>query len=179
MSLSNWIQVLLYVGLLLAIPKPLGIYLFHVLDAEGKTYLDPLLRPIERLLYKLFGVNPRKEQTWVQYGVAMLMFSMVTMLFTYGILRLQNHLPFHQYVDALSNKTELTPALSFNTSASFTTNTNWQSYGGENTMSYFSQMVGLTFHNFMSAAVGICVAAVVVHWLRNAAASLLAASAAA
>jgi potassium-transporting ATPase potassium-binding subunit len=165
MSLSNWIQVLLYVGVLLAITKPLGVYLFHVLDADGKTFLDFLLRPVERLLYKLFGVDPEKEQTWVQYGVAMLVFSMVTMLFTYGILRLQNHLPWHQYVDALSNKTDLTPALSFNTSASFTTNTNWQSYSGENTMSYFSQMVALASHNFWSAAVGIAIAAALVRAL--------------
>jgi K+-transporting ATPase ATPase A chain len=95
----------------------------------------------------------------------MLLFSMVTMLFTYGVLRLQDHLPFHQYVDALSNKTPLTPALSFNTAASFTTNTNWQNYGGENTMSYFSQMVGLASHNFWSAAVGIAIAAALVRAL--------------
>jgi K+-transporting ATPase ATPase A chain len=165
MLFSNWFQVLLYVGLLLAITKPLGVYLFHVLDANGKTFLDPLLRPIERLLYKLLGVDPRKEQTWVQYGVAMLIFSMVTMLFTYGVLRLQNHLPWHQYVDALPDKTDLTPALAFNTAASFTTNTNWQNYSGENTMSYFSQMVALASHNFWSAAVGIAIAAALVRAL--------------
>jgi K+-transporting ATPase ATPase A chain len=165
MNASGWIQILLYVGILLAITKPLGIYLYHVLDVNGKTFLDPLLRPIEKLLYKIFGVDPHKEQDWKQYGVAMLMFSMITMLFTYGILRLQDHLPFHQYVDALSNKTVLTPALSFNTSASFTTNTNWQNYYGENTMSYFSQMVALASHNFWSAAVGIAIAAALVRGL--------------
>jgi K+-transporting ATPase ATPase A chain len=161
----NWLQVLLYVGILLLITKPLGIYLVHVLDPNGKTWFDPILRPIERLLYKIFGVDPHKEQDWKQYAVAMLIFSMVTMLFTYGILRLQDHLPFHGYVDALSNKTALTPSLSFNTAASFTTNTNWQNYGGENTMSYFSQMVALASHNFWSAAVGIAIAAALVRGL--------------
>src|SRR5450432_3234650 len=130
MNASGWIQIILYLLVLLVITKPLGIFLFQVLDANGKTFLDPLLRPIERLLYKIFGVDPHQEQDWKQYGVAMLMFSLITMLFTYGILRLQDHLPWHQYVDALSNKTPLTPALSFNTSASFTTNTNWQNYYG-------------------------------------------------
>jgi potassium-transporting ATPase potassium-binding subunit len=165
MSASNWIQILLYVGILLLITKPLGVYLVHVLDPNGKTWFDPILRPIERLLYKIFGVDPQKEQDWKQYAVAMLIFSMVTMLFTYGILRLQNYLPFHGYVDALSNKTALTPSLAFNTSASFTTNTNWQNYYGENTMSYFSQMVALASHNFWSAAVGIAIAAALVRGL--------------
>jgi K+-transporting ATPase ATPase A chain len=162
MKPTDWIQLLLFCGVLLAITKPLGVYLYRVLDANGKTWLDPVLRPIERLLYKLFGVDSTKEQDWKQYCVAMLMFSMVTMLFTYAVLRFQDHLPWHSYVDALSNKTALTPALSFNTSASFTTNTNWQNYGGENTMSYFSQMVGLASHNFWSAAVGIAIAAALV-----------------
>ena len=162
MTASGWIQLLLFVGILLAITKPLGIFLYHVLDVNGKTFLDPLLRPIERLLYKIFGVDPHQEQDWKHYGAAMLMFSMVTMLFTYGVLRLQAHLPWHQYVDALSDKTDLNPALVFNTSASFTTNTNWQNYSGENTMSYFSQMVALASHNFWSAAVGIAIAAALV-----------------
>ena len=105
MSASGWIQSLLYVAVLLAITKPLGVYLYHVLDVNGKTFLDPLLRPVERLLYKLFGVNPQKEHDWKQYCVAMLMFSMATMVFTYAILRLQGHFPWHQYVDALSDKT--------------------------------------------------------------------------
>src|SRR5882724_2477563 len=120
MTASGWIQLLLFVGILLAITKPLGVYLFHVLDVNGTTFLDPVLRPFEQLLYRLFGIDPRKEQDWKHYCVAMLMFSMVSMLFTYGILRLQGHLPWHQHVDALSNKTDLTPALVFNTSASFT-----------------------------------------------------------
>jgi K+-transporting ATPase ATPase A chain len=157
--MSGWLQVLLYVVVLLAITRPLGVFLVRVLDVNGKTFLDPVIKPFERLLYKLFGIDPQKEQDWKQYGSAMLIFSMVSMLFTYAVLRLQDHLPFHGYVDALSNKTALTPSLSFNTAASFTTNTNWQNYAGENTMSYFSQMVALASHNFWSAAVGIAIAA--------------------
>jgi K+-transporting ATPase ATPase A chain len=149
----------LYLGVLLLITKPLGVYLCHVLDARGKTFLDPVVRPVERLLYKLFGVNPDEEHTWKQYTVAMLIFSAVSMLFTYLLLRFQYRLPWHEYVDALPNKTEMNPHLAFNTAASFTTNTNWQSYSGENTMSYFSQMVALASHNFFSAAVGIAIAA--------------------
>lgn len=160
--MSSWIQLLLYVAILLAITKPLGIFLLKVLDPRARTFLDPVMKPVERLLYRLFGVDPLEEQNWKQYAAAMLVFSMVTMLFTYGVLRLQGHLPWHQYVDALSNKTELTPALSFNTAASFTTNTNWQNYSGENTMSYFSQMVALASHNFWSAAVGIALAAALI-----------------
>ncbi|MDB5320591.1 MAG: K+-transporting ATPase, KdpA [Phycisphaerales bacterium] len=159
MNASGWIQFLLFLGALLAITKPLGIYLVKVLDANGKTFLDRILKPVERLCYRLFGMDPLKEQDWKQYAIAMLVFSLVTMLFTYGLLRLQDYLPFHQHIDNLSNKTELTPALSFNTAASFTTNTNWQNYYGENTMSYFSQMVALASHNFWSAAVGIAIAA--------------------
>jgi K+-transporting ATPase ATPase A chain len=162
MKALDWIQVLLYVVVLLAITKPMGIYLYKVLDVDGKTFLDPLIKPFEKLLYKLFGVDPHREQDWKQYAVAMLVFSMVSMLFTYAILRFQGHLPWHQNVDVLSDKTPLTPALSFNTSASFVTNTNWQNYDGENTMSYFSQMVALASHNFWSAAVGIAIAAAVV-----------------
>ncbi len=162
----SWIQLLLYLVVLLAITKPLGIYLCKVLDVHGRTFLDPVMRPVERMLYRIFGVDPEREQDWKQYAVAMLMFSMVTMLFTYGVLRLQDHLPWHQNIDNLgSTKTALTPALSFNTAASFTTNTNWQNYSGENTMSYFSQMVGLASHNFWSAAVGIAIAAALVRAL--------------
>jgi K+-transporting ATPase ATPase A chain len=164
MHLSGWIQLAVYVGILLAITKPMGLYLLRVLDPEragGGTFLDPVLGPVERLIYKIIGVDPKREHSWKQYLVAMLIFSLVTMVVTYGILRLQSHLPMN-YVDALSNKTAMTTDLAFNTAASFTTNTNWQSYGGENTMSYFSQMVGLASHNFFSAAVGIVLAAALV-----------------
>ncbi|HET6251426.1 MAG TPA: potassium-transporting ATPase subunit KdpA [Tepidisphaeraceae bacterium] len=162
MTTIGWIQLFLYVAVLLAITRPLGIYLLKVLDHREKTFLDPILRPIERLLYRLFAVDPNREQNWKQYTSAMLVFSAVTAAFTYGILRLQDHLPWHRAIDQLANKTPLTPHLAFNTAVSFTTNTNWQNYGGENTMSYFSQMVALASHNFWSATVGIAIAAALV-----------------
>ena len=154
MNANGWIQLALYVGVLLLITKPLGLYLLRVLDARGKTFLDPIMRPIERLTYKLLGVDPEQEHDWKRYTAAMLIFSFVTMLFTYAILRLQDVLWLNpQKMAAVSEH------LSFNTAASFTTNTNWQDYGGESTLSYFSQMVGLASHNFLSAAVGIAIAA--------------------
>jgi K+-transporting ATPase ATPase A chain len=157
MNISGLVQLALYIGLLLLITKPLGIYLFQVLDANGKTFLDPVLKPVERLTYRILGVDPEREQGWIHYTIAMLIFSMVTMVFTYGILRLQNLLPLNpQQLPAV------TDALAFNTAASFTTNTNWQNYGGESTMSYLSQMLALASHNFFSAAVGIGIAAAVV-----------------
>jgi K+-transporting ATPase ATPase A chain len=164
MTAGNWVQLLLILGGLFLITKPVGIYLYHVLDPEvaGRGFLEPILGPIERLLYTIFGKQTRREQTWWQYACAMLTFSMITMLATYGMLRLQGHLPWHQYVDALSNKTEMAPHLAFNTAASFLTNTNWQSYAGENTMSYFSQMVALVMHHFFSMTVGIAICAVLV-----------------
>ena len=161
MNSSGWIQLALFTGIILLITKPVGIYLFQVLDGKN-TFLEPVIGPIERLTYRLLRVDPRREQNWKQYAAATLLFSLVTMVFTYVILRLQDHLPFHGIIDGLSNKTPITPDLAFNTAASFTTNTNWQSYSGENTMSYFSQMVGLASHNFWSAALGIAVAAALV-----------------
>jgi potassium-transporting ATPase potassium-binding subunit len=157
MNANGWIQLALYVGLLLLITKPLGVYLLRVLDAHGKTFLDPIMRPIERLTYKLLCVDPEQEHDWKRYTAAMLIFSFVTMLFTYAILRLQAVLPLNpQTMAAVSEH------LAFNTAASFTTNTNWQNYGGESTMSYLSQMVALASHNFWSAAVGISIAAALV-----------------
>jgi len=157
MNTSGWIQLILFTGILLAITKPLGLYLVHVLDANGKTFLDPVIKPLEKLTYKLTGVDPQKEHDWKQYAAAMLIFSLVTMLCTYAILRLQAVLPLNpQKMAAISQD------LAFNTAASFTTNTNWQSYGGESTMSYLSQMVALALHNFVSAAVGIGIAAALV-----------------
>lgn len=157
MNISGWIQLAFYIIVLLLITKPLGLYLMQVLDAEGTTFLDPILKPVELLTYRIIGVDPKKEHGWMHYTFAMLAFSLVTMLFTYGILRLQNFLPLNpQQLPAVAD------ALSFNTAASFTTNTNWQSYGGESTMSYLSQMLALASHNFFSAAVGIAIAAAVV-----------------
>src|SRR6476646_966193 len=135
----------------------MGLYLIQVLDANGKTWLDPILKPLERLTYRLMGVKPDKEHDWKQYTFAMLLFSMVSCLFTYAILRLQHLLPLNpQGLGPLSEH------LAFNTAVSFTTNTNWQSYVGETTMSYFSQMVALALHNFVSAATGIAIAAALV-----------------
>jgi potassium-transporting ATPase potassium-binding subunit len=153
----DWLQLILFIAALLLITKPLGIYLVHVLDPNGKTWLDRLVKPFERLTYRLLGIDPTKEHDWKRFTFAMLMFSLVSMLFTYAILRLQNWLPLNpQKFGALSEH------LAFNTASSFTTNTNWQSYGGESTMSYLSQMVALTIHNFTSAAVGIAIAAALV-----------------
>ena len=153
----DWLQLVLYIGALALITKPLGLYLVRVLDADGKTWLDWLLGPLERATYRVLGVNPKQEHDWKRYTIAMLTFSFVSLLFTYAILRCQHLLPLNpQKFGAL------TPDLSFNTAASFTTNTNWQSYSGEAVMSYLSQMVALVIHNFGSAAVGIALAAALV-----------------
>ena len=157
MNAHQWLELALYLGALVLVTKPLGLYLGRVFDANGRTWLDPLMRPLEKLTYGIFRVDPAKEQDWKQYAFALLLFSLVSLLFTYAILRLQNLLPLNpQHLDGLS------PHLAFNTAVSFVTNTNWQSYGGEGTMSYLSQMVALTIHNFLSAAVGLAVAAALV-----------------
>jgi len=156
-QISGWIQFTLFVVALVLVTKPMGLYLLQVLDAEGRTWLDPVFRPLEKLTYALMGVDPKREQSWKQYTFAMLAFSLVSCLLTYAILRLQNILPLNP-----QGLGPLSPHLAFNTATSFTTNTNWQSYGGEGTMSYLSQMVGLTFHNFVSAATGIAIAAALV-----------------
>ena len=157
MNLSGWLQLAVFIIALAALTKPVGLYLVKVLDPGGKTFLDPVFKPVERLIYRILGVDPFKEQDWKGYAVSVVLFSGVSMLFTYAILRLQHLLPLNPQGFA-----PMSSHLAFNTAASFTTNTNWQSYGGESTLSYFSQMVGLTFHNFISAAVGIAVAAALV-----------------
>jgi potassium-transporting ATPase potassium-binding subunit len=157
METSGWIQLAIYVIALALITKPMGLYLMQVLDANGRTWLDPVLRPLERATYRAMGVRPDHEHNWKQYTLAMLLFSLVGCVFTYAILRLQNLLPLNPQGFAA-----VKPDLAFNTAASFTTNTNWQNYGGESTLSYLSQMVGLTFHNFVSAATGIAIAAALV-----------------
>jgi K+-transporting ATPase ATPase A chain len=157
METSGWIQFALFLIALGLITKPMGLYLVQVLDANGRTWLDPVLRPLERTTYRAMRVRPDEEHNWKQYTLAMLLFSLVGCVFTYAILRLQHLLPFNpQKLAAVS------PDLAFNTATSFTTNTNWQNYAGESTLSYFSQMVGLTFHNFVSAATGIAIAAALV-----------------
>jgi K+-transporting ATPase ATPase A chain len=168
MHAIDWFQLALFIGLLALLTKPLGIYLTNVLNPAGKTWLDPVIRPCEKLTYRLMGVDPTKEHGWKGYTFAMLLFSLAGLIFTYVILRTQHLLPLNpQGLPALS------PALAFNTAISFSTNTNWQSYGGEGTMSYFSQMVAITIHNFTSAAVGISVAAALVRGISRHSASTL------
>jgi len=152
MTLNGWVQILFFALLIFAITKPLGLYMFRVFEGDQKP-LPRLLGPIERLLYKLCGVNPKVQQDWKQYTLGMLIFSAITLLVTYGIERLQQILPLNP-----QNFGPVAPDLAFDTAASFTTNTNWQAYTGESTMSYLTQMAGLAWHNFMSAAIGVGVA---------------------
>lgn len=166
MQLSGWVQLFAYVLLLAALTKPMGRYLMHVLDENGATPLDVIMKPLERCTYRLMGVAPGREQDWKQYTLAMLVFSLLGSLFTYVILRLQQVLPLNP-----QGFGPLTPHLAFNTAVSFATNTNWQSYSGETTLSYFSQMVGLALHNFTSAATGIAVAAAFVRGIARSAAT--------
>jgi K+-transporting ATPase ATPase A chain len=161
MTANGWLQFAIYCLVLLATVRPVGIYLARVLEGE-RTWLDPVLRPFERLIYKLSGVNSTKEMNWREYAFAMLGFSAVTMLVTYAIERLQHALPFNpQGLAAVG------PDLAWNTAASFTTNTNWQSYTPETTMSYLTQMAGLATHNFFSAAVGIVVAIALIRGIKR------------
>jgi len=153
MTPNGWFQILLFLLLVFLVTKPLGIFMARVFNRE-KTFMDPVLRPVERLLYRVTRVDENHEMRWTEYAVAMLLFSMVSMVVLYLMERLQGYLPFNpQKFGAVA------PAhLAFNTAASFTTNTNWQAYSGETTMSYFTQMAGLAFHNFISAATGIALA---------------------
>ena len=152
MTVNGWIQILLYMAMIFAITKPLGSYMYRVFEGDRQP-LPRLFGAIERLLYKLCGVDPKQQQDWKQYTLAMLVFSAITLLVTYGIERLQHVLPLNP-----QNFPPVAPDLAFNTAASFTTNTNWQAYSGESTMSYLTQMAGLAWHNFMSAAIGIGIA---------------------
>jgi K+-transporting ATPase ATPase A chain len=152
-------QVVIYMALVVAVTVPLGAYMERVFTAKP-TFLDPALRPIERAIYRVCGIDSEAEMGWSQYAIAMLLFSFAGMILLYAIERLQWYLPF--------NPQELpgVPAsLAFNTAASFTTNTNWQAYGGETTMSYLTQLVGLSYHNFVSAATGIAIAIAIVRGL--------------
>ena len=152
MTPNGWSQILLFFAVVLAVTKPLGIFMAKVFSRE-RTFLDPVLRPVEKLLYKLTGVDEEHEMRWTEYAIAMLLFSAVSMLVLYLIQRVQHGLPWNPQHFA-----NISPHLAFNTAASFTTNTNWQFYSGENTMSYLTQMAGLAYHNFVSAAVGIALA---------------------
>ena len=156
MTLNGWLQILVFFAVILLLTKPLGLFMVHVFNRE-KTFLDPVLRPIERLIYKLTRVDESREMRWTEYAVTMLLFSAVSMVLLYFLQRLQGVLPFNPQQLPGVDSTGFT-ASSFNTAASFTSNTNWQSYVPESTMSYFTQMAGLAYHNFFSAATGIALA---------------------
>ena len=169
MTFIGWFQILLFLGLILALTKPFGTFMYKVFEGQ-KTWISPVFRPLEALIYKVGGVKEDEEMPWTTYTLAMLLFSVVTLIVTYAVLRWQAFLPlnpmhFGDAKNAPSYGTAMTPDLAFNTAVSFTTNTNWQSYGGENTMSYFSQMVALVSHNFFSAATGIAIAIALVRGL--------------
>jgi potassium-transporting ATPase potassium-binding subunit len=152
MTLNGWLQIVFFLLALVLVTPVVGGYMARVFTRQ-RTWLDPVLRPLERLLYRLTGVDESREMRWTEYAVALLMFSVVSLLVLYAMQRLQQVLPFNPQAFG-----PVAPALAFNTAASFTTNTNWQAYGGETTLSYFTQMAGLAYHNFVSAAVGISVA---------------------
>jgi len=152
MTLQGWILIVTFVGVLLALTKPIGMWLFALYEGR-RTPLHVVLGPVERGFYKLSGIDPNAEQSWRRYAVHMLVFNFVLLIFTYVILRLQAHLPLNPL-----NLPAVPDHLAMNTAISFTTNTNWQSYSGESTMSNLSQMLALTIHNFMSAATGIALA---------------------
>ena len=148
MTANGWFQILFFSAVLLAVTKPIGIYVLGVYDGSMRW-----LRPIERVIYAACGIDENEDQHWTRYAASMLMFSAVSMLVTYAVLRLQHFFPLNPF-----NRDAVSGRQAFETAASFTTNTNWQSYSGETTMSYFSQMTQLTFHNFVSAATGIALA---------------------
>ncbi|PYT75751.1 MAG: potassium-transporting ATPase subunit KdpA [Acidobacteria bacterium] len=156
MTANGWFQILFYLLVIFLITKPLGIFMTRVFNRE-KTFLDFLLRPIEKLVYRLTGVDESREMPWTEYTIAMLLFSGVSMTLLYLIERTQRWLPLNP--QKFGN---VDPPLAFGTAASFTTNTNWQAYSGESTMTYLTQMAGLSYHNFVSAAVGIVLAIVVI-----------------
>jgi potassium-transporting ATPase potassium-binding subunit len=153
MTANGWVQIAIFLGAVLLLTKPIGLYLTQVFDRR-RTWIDPLARPLERLLYRLTRVDETREMEWTEYGAGMLLFSVVSLVVLYAILRLQAWQPWGN-PQALG---ALPPFLAFNTAVSFTTNTNWQAYGGETTVSYLTQMAGLAYHNFVSAAVGIALA---------------------
>jgi K+-transporting ATPase ATPase A chain len=159
MTAIGWLQAIVFFSIVLALTKPVGLYMARVFQGE-KTWLSPVLEPCERLIYRLAGVREDEEMTWYAYAFAMLAFSIISFAYLYVLLRTQKWLPFNpQHFD------NMTPDLAFNTAISFTTNTNWQFYSGESTMSYLSQMAGLAWHNFVSAAVGIAIAVAIVRGL--------------
>jgi K+-transporting ATPase ATPase A chain len=159
MTINGWIQIIVYFLVILALAKPLGVYMHRVFEGERQPFRR-LFGPVERFLLRLCGVDAKKEQTWVEYSIALLVFSAFGVVVTYLIERLQHVLPFNPQAFG-----PVEPASAFNTASSFTTNTNWQGYSGETTMSYLTQMAGLAWHNFVSAAAGIAIAIAVARGL--------------
>src|SRR6201996_361035 len=152
MTANGLLQIAIYFIIIILITKPLGGYLTHVFNGE-RRFLSPIFVPVEKLFYRIAGIDPEDEQRWTVYAISMLFFSLFGCLLVYGIMRIQDLLPFNP-----QGQSAVAPDLAFNTAVSFTTNTNWQAYGGETTMSYLTQMMGLTVHNFTSAATGIVLA---------------------
>ena len=152
MTINGWLQILVFCGILIALVKPLGGYMTRVFSGE-RTLLSPVLVPVERGLYALAGTSEREEQHWTSYAFAMLLFNLFGVIVLYALMRLQGSLPYNP-----AGMTAVGPELSFNTAVSFVTNTNWQNYGGESTMSYLTQMAGFTVQNFVSAATGMAIA---------------------
>src|SRR5215469_12757691 len=156
MTVIGWIQIIIYCAIIVAITPLLGAYMTRVFNGE-RTWLSPLLQPLERALYAFAGVDERREQTWVMYVVGMLIFHAGGFLLMYALMRAQALLPL-QSVFNPAGQSAVAEDLSFNTAISFITNTNWQNYGGESTLSYLVQMLGMTHQNFLSAATGIVLA---------------------
>src|SRR6202167_5812788 len=152
MTINGWVQIALFSAIVIAVAKPFGGYMTRVFAGE-RTVLSPVLRPVERFVYWCCGIDEKQEQHWLTYAVAMLFFSVVGFVTLYALQRLQGVLPFNP-----QGQSAVEESLAFNTSVSFITNTNWQSYVPETTMSYLVQMAGLTVHNFVSAATGIALA---------------------
>ena len=160
MTANGFLQIAVFFVLILAFAKPMGAYMTKVFAGE-RTFLHPVLRPLEKVCYSLCGVKENVDQRWTQYAASMIAFSFFSFLILYVLQRLQGVLPFNPMgfstAHAPTGATPMTPDLAFNTAVSFTTNTNWQNYSGESTLSYLVQMAGLTMHNFTSAAVGMAV----------------------
>src|SRR3954447_23760534 len=165
MTLNGWIQILVFALLVLALVKPLGWYMTRVFNGEP-TLFSPVLRPVERGLYTFAGIDERQEQHWLVYWIAMLLFHVGGFVILYALMRLQAGLPFNP-----AEQGAVAPDLAFTTATSFITNTNWQNYGGEATMSYLVQMLGLTHQNFLSAATGIVLAVALIRGFARASVS--------
>ena len=164
MNLNGWLQILVYCGILILLVKPLGYYMTRVYGG-ARTPLSPVLVPVERVIYKLCGTGEREEQTWTTDAVGMLLFNFAGFALLYALLRLQGMLPYNP-----AGMPAVPPALSFNTATSFISNTNWQNYGGESTLSYLVQMTGLTVQNFLSAATGMALAVALIRGFARASA---------